>query len=85
MGVKELKMKKKKISEKKKIDVSMQQGTTPYVGLTPRILCGVLTSTCFFRLIFSYLCQTLLKRRTACSLNTNFYACLTLRDSRLKK
>ena len=38
MGVKELKMKKKKkkISEKKKIDVGMQQGTTPYVGLTPQ-------------------------------------------------
>ena len=85
MGVKELKMKKKKISEKKKIDVSMQQGTTPYVGLTPRIPRGVLTSTCFFGLIFSYLCQTLLKGRTACSLNTNFFACLTLRDSRLKK
>ena len=83
MGVKELKM-KKKISETK-IDVSMQQGTTPYVGLTPRIPRGVVTSTCFFGLIFSYLCQTLLKGRTSCSLNTNFYACLTLRDSRLKK
>ena len=48
MGVKELKIKKIKKSVKKKIDVSMQQGTTPYVGLTPRIPLGELTSTCFF-------------------------------------
>ena len=33
MGAKELKMKKKKSVKKKKIDVGMQQGTTPYVGL----------------------------------------------------
>ena len=46
MGVKELKM-KKKISETK-IDVSMQQGTTPYVGLTPRIPRGVLNINLFF-------------------------------------